>query len=376
MAKQLATDPESLIYNHAQEATLKEQLVGLDRSAVLYPISSIKDVTLDSDAKLFVAGDKYTLTSWALYQICQWICPSLHGFVVEMSGMNRLPDEDRGDYSFDEALSIFNSVVRRRFRTRLCGKNLLRNAQTKTIDGVISSGYKWLSNLELYERSKAAMTTTAPSAVFFEAVLNGRWLMLRYVHTKPVLTTCLVDDKEEKFYTGYHFSNNEVGRAAVRAASFLYRKWGHTFAISPTKQKATHLRHQGKGFSDRLDTMIKSVMNRFGSDVYYFEQLKQLEVASLGLGNKDSKVEVRRAEDIVATLAQYKLPAGIGRKALGSVMTQASYEDGPEVLFRPVDRSVYDLYNALGRTAKDLPIGQREVTEQVAYQILIGKIKF
>ncbi len=58
-------------------------------------------------------------------------------------------------------------------------------------------------------------------------------------------------------------------------------------------------------------------------------------------------------------------------------IAQSSYEEEPPPYPSDVkNRTVYDLYNAMGRVAVDLPINHRERVEQTAHSVLMGKIGF
>src|SRR5579872_4079045 len=184
MPNQLWIDPPVLTFKHDQEDQLKKTL-DLDRNLVISPITKPQDVVLDAEANIgltFGAGQrKYKLTRWGLFQLCQLACPSLYGFILDLSGVNRTKDTNREDYSFTDALDILNRVIRRRFRTQLQDKLALVDMARGTIDGFVSGAYHRLPNYELYDRTSDAMGQSK-DASFFEAVIAGRWMMLRYIN--------------------------------------------------------------------------------------------------------------------------------------------------------------------------------------------------
>lgn len=98
----------------------------------------------------------------------------------------------------------------------------------------------------------------------------------------------------------------------------------------------------------------------------------------LGLGSKSPKIEAKLVDDLSAKLVRRGLPSTIAKTVVTNAAHQGSYDEVPvePVLYRPKDRTVYDLYNALGRCAVSLPINHRERAEQVAHMILMGKITF
>lgn len=179
MAKELSIEPPALRFTHSQEDELHKTLGELDKHSVFHTIGSAQDVTFDADG--CVGPDGFRLTRWALFQLCQVVCPGLYGLVAELSGVHRELEQAREDFSFEESLDILNRIIRRRFDTRLCGKLFLKNLEAKTIDGVLGARYQWLSNLELFSRTRLLMDRLEPPHPFLEASLYGRWLMLRYV---------------------------------------------------------------------------------------------------------------------------------------------------------------------------------------------------
>lgn len=254
MTQELWTEPTVLHFRHDQEDQLKQTL-DLDRHLILSPISQVQDVFLDEAGYVgltFGNGPKtYKLTRWAMFQLCQLTCPSLYGLVTDLSGVHRTKDSNRDDYSFSDALYILNRTVRRRFHTHLQGKVALVDMARRTIDGFVSASYRWLPNYELYDRTKDIMNQIDDTA-FFEAMVVGRWFMIRYIHKKPHLSIDNGEGISDPFYAGYHFSNNEVGKAAVKAASMLYRKFSKSASISPVTPKNDGLRHAGLKFEVRF----------------------------------------------------------------------------------------------------------------------------
>jgi len=371
-------EPPSAHFRHDQEDQLKKTLEDLDRQLILSPINLPQDVALDAEARIGSGTVKYKLTRWGLFQLCKLICPGMYSFITELSGAHRTKESPRDEYSFDDSLEILNRVIKRRFRSKVLNKLVLLNAQHQTVDGFVSSSYRWLSNHELYTRTKAAMQSVDGSVVFSEADLTGRWLLLRYVNTVPLVILKNGDGIEDRFFTGYHFSNNEVGKASVKAAVMLYRKFSKSAAISQITAKDSHVRHVGFKFDARLDQLVKNMLTKQHDPIFYTASIRTMESISLGLGSRSAKIEERRIDDIASKLTRRGVPAALARHIIGSMRMQGSYDEEPiePSIFRPVERTVFDLYNALGRCAAFLPINHRERVEQTAYAILMGKVAF
>lgn len=379
MASDLWIEQPSLHFKHDQEDQLKKTL-DLDRHLILSPINLPQDVVLDVEANVgmtFGSGaKKYKLTRWAFFQLCQLVCPSLYGFITDLAGVHRDKDSQREDYSFSEALEILNRTIRRRFHNRIRGKVALIDMARNTIDGFVSASYKWLPNYELYDRTNAAMDQ-AKDAAFLEAILVGRWMLIRYVEKKPFLSF-EHDGIDERFFSGFHFSNNEVGRASVKAATMLYRKFSKSASISPISGRDEHVRHAGMKFEVRFEQLVRSLFSKSFEAAKCLANIGMLQDIHLGLGNKSARHEEKRLDDIASRLVRKGVPLTIAKSVVANMARQGSYDEQPvePILYRPKERTAYDLYNALGRCAVTLPINHRERAEQTAHAILLGKVAF
>lgn len=379
--QELTVNPPPKRFSMSQEAAFVTELQDLDRHSIMWEMTKPEDIELNALAE--IGPQKFRLTTLALYQLCQSVCPGLYGFVRELSGVHRRIDEARGDYSFAESIDIINRVVRRRFDSRLHGKVLLRNTKYGTIDGVLSPGYKWLSNLRLYEMTKDAMKQCQPEPVFWEAQLGGRWLLLRFCNTQPYFqfeTSGLnvggmaqIPALTERFYIGYHFSNDELGRAMVRGAPFILRKNGHTSALASLDLKG-RVRHVGAGFEERLVKLLAKTTEPLPSTDAYINGMVGMLNRNLGLGHKLQREETKVRQKLAEKLSKKELPVTVTRKIIASLCANPSVMAPDVTDFRNTDRTAFDLYVAMGREAKNLPIRLRESVEQLAYELLLNKI--
>jgi hypothetical protein len=365
----------------SQEDAFVAELQDLDRHSIMWQMTKPEDIELNAQAE--IGPQKFRLTTLALYQLCQNVCPGLYGFVRELSGVHRRIDEARGDYSFAESIDIINRVVRRRFDSRLHGKVLLRNTKYNTIDGVLSPGYKWLSNLRLYEMTKEAMKQCSPEPVFWEAQLSGRWLLLRFCNTQPYFQfetpglnvggMAQIPAMMERFYIGYHFSNDELGRAMVRGAPFILRKNGHTAALASLDLKG-RVRHVGASFEERLSQLLAKTTEPLRGTDAYINSMVGLLNRKLGLGHKLQREETKARQKLAEKLSKKELPVTVTRKIIASLCANPSIMAPDVTDFRNTDRTAFDLYVAMGREAKNLPIRLRESVEQLAYELLLNRI--
>jgi len=379
MPQLFAVDPPWERFRANQEDEFRKKLEDIHVHTVFEQIDSVREVTLDQQGRTLTGN--YQLTTWAFYQLCNAVCPGMYRFIVELSGKNRRTDQSRQDYSFEESLSIFNKMVQRRFRSRVEGRQIIRNTRNNLIDGVVGPKYRFLSNTDLYSCAKEMLASELGDVEFYEALLNGRWLLLRF-YRRPALFDLPVPagvNGKDRFFGGFHFSNSEVGQSAAKAGVMLLRDLGRTSAISPLISHS-RLRHAGKDFEKKLVFMIADTTKKLLPAEFYRGQLLTLQAWPLGLGNEDRVIEAQRREDLMNLLVRRRMNPGIARRVVDQTMCRDSYEmarTSPEHVSLATLRmkNAFDFYNAIGREAKMYSINQRERAEQIAYALLMGRFR-
>jgi hypothetical protein len=373
--KELSISPVTTRYGMHQEDQLVKQLEDLDRHSSMIEVAAPQDVLLDPKGRVSYGSLKFRYTHLALSQLCNHLGGNIFGFIRELSGAHRTIDEERSDYSFDEALNLLNKIINLRFTTRLAGKKLLRNVSTLTIDGIMGGHYQWLPNIRMYELTKAAATDHHLGPEFYESVLYGRWLLMRYACHKPYFSFPVIGrDAPDRFYAGFHFSNDEVGQASIRGAAMLLRQKGRTSSITEFKP-TERIKHLGDTLEAKVTAMIGDAFKRLEEPEVYAEKLQKLSNVSLGLNHKDVKADLKVRDNIVRRLLRKEMPKDLARKFVDSAMGQGSYDDHKvDALDNPGDRTVYDLYNSIGREARSLSVRHREAAEQIAYSLMMGNL--
>jgi hypothetical protein len=376
MIKELTINPKSLHFTMSQEERFKKVLEDIDRHSIMYPIGAKDDVLLDDQAEVGSGDVKLKYTTLALYQLCQALCPGLFGFIRELSGVNRTIKDARSDFSQAEAIDVLNKVIRRRFDTRLKGRILLKNNLEHTIDGILSPRYKWLPNLRLYEHTKQAMAQRRLPTEFYEAGIHGRWMYLRYYQRKCYFSLELPNQERDKFYAGFHFSNDELGRAAVRGAPVIMRGEGRSAAMGKIP-RGEYLRHVGKAFDERFNKLVELAIQQLKMPKIYADRIAIIREQPLGFGGKTEDEELKIRRILADKLDSPSLPIAITKRIVHSMCAHQKWDLRHKAL-DPMfsERTVYDLYNAIGREARVLPIRFREAAEQLAYSILMGTVKF
>jgi hypothetical protein len=369
----LYTLPESKAFGAGEEKALAARLAEVERATQTPFVSSPAELQLDADGFL-PRGYRYTET--AFRQVCGLLCPGLHKAVVDLSGMLRTSDRPRSDYSFAAAVEIFNRAVRLRFPERFAVKvRLIKEIRHNLVEGALGPKYNYLENSAIYGLARDAMASSPVGVRFFEAILEGRRLLLRFVHDRPLFAITSTGDREG-FFGGYHISNSEVGgEASVRVTTLLLRDSAGTTAMGPFPGRRP-LAHTGKDFARKLIRLFEGVLAFPQDGPTLARRMQALADSPLDLG-VDEKVREERVEDLSLLLHRQDVPRGLARRI---VLSTAHYGgdpwgSSPTTPRRSGEgRTWFDLYCALTRESRSgLDITVMETVEQAAYTLLTSK---
>jgi hypothetical protein len=374
MRNELYVYPESLAYGAAEEAALAAKLAATDRVTQTPYVGAMSQLQLDHEGRL-PGGYRYTLT--AFKQVCGLACPGLHQAVVDLSGVRRTSVQPRYDYSFPDAVEVFNKALRIRYAERFDGKvRLIKDVDRHLVEGVMGPKYNYLENRSLYDIARDAMASSPVRTRFLEAVLEGRRLLLRFVHAKPLFTVD-VGAGAEAFSGGYHISNSEIGgEASVRVTTLLYCHRTATTSLGPFPGRGP-LAHTGKDFAKRLKRTFAGALAVVQDGAALARRVQALLGAPLDLGTGETQRE-ERLDDMSLLLHRQNIPRGLARRIVLATMSYGSDPPGqlPRAPARPrPGRTWFDLYSTLTRESRGLDMTVMEAVEQAAFQILLGRIR-
>lgn len=367
--------PEAFSFTSSQEPDLLEALSEADRNTVITPLNGPQDVLLNPDTGQTYDGYNYTDVS--LPQICRLASPGLIQVLLDVSGQWRKPAEDRRHYSSVQAVDIFNRLVKLRFERKMTEVQFVRDTKRKIIDGVVGVRYRYLSNSDFFTNVKRIYKDT--DTAFFEAMLYGRNLVLRYAHTEDsnIAPACTIGD--DKYLVGYHFANSEIGGRSVRTAIFVGQPTTRYAALSPYRDgSGGRVIHSGRGFERRLHTLLGMATSRIPSQYEIECGGRALLARSLQLG---TKLHDKTMKNLVSLLNRRKLKLSFSKRVVSSMASRGRDETNSIADYMPDERrlalesrTAYDFFVALIREARGLPLDQQELAEQVAYGLLTGKI--
>lgn len=363
----LAVDPVTFTYDRFHEQQLAARLAEVDRRTVVSPVTRPEEVSLTGGGCTEAGGLRYTTV--ALTQLCHLLAPGLSQLVFDVA------EPTLRDSSQRLAIDYVNRLILLRF-DRVRNRQLVRNAQAGTIDGIVGPKYRYLSNLEFHRQASAARTELPKR--FQEALLYGRDLVMRYLQPERRLVV-IAHGTAAGYTPGLHYVNSEIGHASVRAAPLLCREDSGETCTGPFTGR---LSHAGRDFDRKLGELTHSVEDRIEKSEVYRAKLRGLMEQSLGLGGADVKLERRAREQIVeklrsrgvsVSLAEAVLRRGLVYGANGEEANEILLDQQKVILQR---RTAYDVFGALTHEARPLHIHAREAAEQVAYALLMGKFHF
>jgi hypothetical protein len=222
------------------------------------------------------------------------------------------------------------------------------------------------------------MASSPVRVQFLEAVLEGRRLMLRFVHARPLFAVGAGPGPEgEEFSGGYHVSNSEIGgEASVRVTTLLYRHRSGTTSLGPFPGRGP-LAHTGKDFSKRLKRVFASALAVNQDAKLLARRMQALLDLTLDLGIGEKQRE-ERLDDLSLLLHRQNIPRGLARRIVLAAMSYGSEPPGqlPRAPARPrTGRTWFDLYSTLTRESRGLDMTVMEAVEQAAFQILLGRVR-
>ena len=255
---------------------------------------------------------------------------------------------------------------------------MIKDVRRHLVEGIMGPKYNYLENRAIYDLAKDAMVSSVVRVRFLEAVLEGRRLMLRFVHERPLFSVDTSPGADnEKFSGGYHISNSEIGgEASVRVTTLLYRHHSATTALGPFPGRGP-LAHTGKDFAIKLRRIFASALNVDQDGSVLARRMKRLLELPLELGQGEQQQD-ERLDDLSLLLHRQNIPRGLARRIVLATMSYGS--EPSRQLPRAPERSRngrtwFDLYSTLTRESRGLDMTVMEAVEQTAFQILLGRVR-
>lgn len=328
---------------------------------------------------------QFRFTTTGLSQLCSALAPGLSQCVSDVSGLKK---DGSGDDVYDvvKAIAMINAMINLRFQSRLRGHGLVIDRRSRRVEGLVGPRYEFFSNKELFERCQEFTQSLDPPAQFHDAIVAGRRLLLRYINPQRSFSVQTPHGRREPFYSGWHFSNSEIGDCSVHAGLTIIRKWTGDSALFECG-KIVHVK--GGRFGPKFNRLLEDLQrkaNKEREEHDYEKHVTALMEQNLGLGGK-AVSHVKQLEKLAGRLSRV-MPKRTARQVIHRAISQGSYRADhlningvpydmlDESLARVIaNRTAFDFYNSLTHVARSLQPEQQEAAEKLAYKILTERHK-
>lgn len=374
----LSVSPDVTTYTSNQGLDLQRRLREISAHTRVQETSRLEELRLDFNGYLQPGGrgQNIRFTTPAFEKFCQLLSPGLFTLLDSISGQVRVKDEAASAYSFAEAVQLYNTVLTRRYASRVAGRaRFIWNTKDRLLEGVFGARYRYLSNTDIFELADITRTAGRVPLIFHGASLVGRRMLMRYVQRAPQLSVLLPSGVTHHYSGGMYFHNSELGgETSVRMATLLCRSGTEFHAMSSFE--GARLNHAGRDFRARVSSTMARLILRLDGARELQRNLSTLARTSLNLTSTNtSSVSIKR-------LMRYLRALGVTPSAAKAVVHGALYygsdvnpQRGMESLIEQrvvSSRTLYDLFTALMREAQRFSVNNRELLEQAAYALLLN----
>ena len=372
--RDLYIKPEVVKFNHRQGRDLYEHLRWMETHTTVSHPRDFTDLQLDENGRTIAGG--YRFTSTAFFQTAQIVAPGFSRFLPDISGNIVLPDGE--DALIDGGMStyVWNEMVEMRY-SRFCQHQVIKNEDSKTIEGLIGGKHQYLENLSLYQMAGEALQTYKPDVQMYAAQLTGRRLALWYRDAKPMYRLT-IEDEDWPFYSGYYFTNGEATGLAVRGTLAIFTKKG--ICLGPYKRRGGRVTHTGKDFFQRLGQMFTGVTSVEVPVAELREGAESLLTKSLGFEVSMNKQQrSNQTKKLLHALGHLGIAKNLAKEVIEAGLTagrslgRADYFPLQQVERLYASRTLIDLFVPLMAIARKLDLSRREKFEQAAYEMLTGR---
>lgn len=356
-----------------QEGVLRKVLEKQDITS-LVTLRSVSELTFNKQG--CIMGD-LRFSTHAMGQLCSWLAPGLSQLVFSLSALGG----EQPNQAKLLAIKMINALVQLRFHDQLRDCRLLVDQRARRVDGLVGVRYQLLSNLELLSRTRTL--AVGDGAVFHEALLEGRRLMVRYRKVQKAAVLPVGEGPPHVFRLGWHFANSEIGDRSIHAALLLIREGRYMASMAPTTKIDRLIHVQSPDFANRVTELMDRLRGKSLDAQELRDHLSRAVRTRLGLSAGNSGEFAKQSRQLLAKLVRAKLPCKLAQRALNSALvygseihTESPAETellNPALLEKFGQRTVYDLYSSLTQVAVRQDIKRRELVEQLAYRVLANR---
>ncbi len=378
MNKQLALDVTHVFFDQNRPSSLRDAVFDLEKNTATFVLDGTQQVALTQN--FTTVGGMSKLTWVALRQICNCLSPGFYKLITDLCGRSFSKKSDKVTYSNQDALSVYNTVLNRRFSQAVERKLILKNIKTNVIDAVLTQQNNRIPLADFYKavnprRKPENGTCYSKDFIFKSADLSDRKLSIKLV---PDSKNKEYSFKDLTFKTGIVFTHSEYSDNHTSVGVFVCFD-DNKFAIDKAIKA-----DKGTDIEAKVQKLTETVAKRVKAFEGYrlISMLERLEETKLGFTaefndnktHKDTVVKIlckaKLRPKIAERVVTATLVSGLANQSFSALATSSS-ETWP-------GKSAFDLFKALlAESVKpiyDKPA--RDNIEQVLFRLLLGKLKF
>ncbi len=363
--------PETERYGADREGEFSDLLRGQDQEFRFAPVDRYSDLELDDEARTVSGGLRYSAV--AFRQLCSTLGPNFSRLLIDLAtNVGKQGNKDRA--SMEDAVFVFNTLLRRRFYSDVVGKQALVDSRLGLIEGVVTPSYQKLSNWDMFEAVRRKLREWRRPEEFHHAELRGRQMVCVFCDPEPAYSA-----GGSAVHSALFCSNSENGDASVRATPALFRPADGMRYLRPYSH-GCRITHVGANFVVRFEKLLEASVSRLADDFDYGARSAAAEAETLGFTG-DLEYNETRFCDLVRALMSEGLPKALAKSVVRRAVTEDAHTRRPDDprYFREADwrdRSHFHLISALAAEAAESPTHVRSRLEQLAYSVLLGWITF
>jgi hypothetical protein len=349
---------------------LSRTLRDLDQATSVNPVHSEQEFQLDDNA---LAGGEYHFTSYAFSQTAQIIAPGLSKLLPDIAGSIVLPDDRQDLVDGRMTIDLWNKLVDLRFPL-FRRHRVIRNEETKTIEGLIGHKHQYLENMSLYRYVSETLQNDQPNVAMYAAQLIGRRFAVWYRSEQPMFELPMGDSRWP-FYYGYYFTNGEATGVSVRGTLAIFTPKG--ICLGPYKPFGGRVTHTGKDFFQRLGQMFTTVIDADLPTDIIRAGAEALTTQSLGFTEEMHRTQRKaQVKKLITSLSHVGVPFNLAKEIVEEGLAVGS-SDARSTPLQNIGRvyagrTLLDLFVPLMQLARKIDLSRREKIEQAAFAMLVG----
>ena len=378
MSNQIALDATHVFFDQNKLSSLRDAVFELERNTATFVLDGTQQVSLSQN--FTTVGGMSRLTWVALRQLCNSLSPGFYKLIADLCGRSFIKKSNKVTYSNQDALSVYNTVLNRRFSRAVERKLILKNIKTNVIDAVLPQQNNRIS---LYDFYKAVNPKQKPENgdcydkdfIFKSADLLDRKLFIKLV---PDSNNKEYSFKGLTFKTGIMFTHSEYSDSHTSVGVFVCF-YANQFAVDKAikAEKNTDIETKVKKLTEAVAKKVKAF-----EGYRLISMFEKLEETKLGFTD-DFNANKTHKNKVVQILCKVKLRLKIAERVVMATLVSGLANQSFSALAASSSeawpgKSAFDLFKALlAESVKpiyDKPA--RDNIEQVLFRLLLGKLKF